>query len=74
MYAGVTIKDSWVSGKAYLSGLKGTAIKVPVRGTLSKPQIDENALRDLSRQMIGGAARGLLEGELNRGLQQLFGP
>ena len=74
LVAEVPIQDSWVAGKTYLSALKGTTIKVPVQGTLSKPKVDGRALRDLSRQMIGGAAGRLLEGELNRGLQQLFGP
>ena len=73
LVAEVPIQDSWVAGKAYLSALKGTTIKVPVRGTLSKPQVDGRVLRELSREMIGGAAGRLLEGELNRGLRQLFG-
>jgi hypothetical protein len=73
LVAEVPIHDSWVVGKAYLNALKGTTIRVPVRGTLSKPRLDTNALGELSRQMIGGAARRALESELNRGLQQLFG-
>jgi hypothetical protein len=72
LIAEVPINDSWLEGKAYLAAFKGTTLQVPVRGTLSKPQVDANALRDLSRRMIGGAARGALEGELNRGLQRLF--
>jgi hypothetical protein len=73
LVAEVPIQDSWVAGKTYLSAFKGTTIKVPVKGRLSKPQVDGRALQDLSRQMIGGAAGRLLEGELNRGLKQLFG-
>jgi hypothetical protein len=74
LVAEVPIRDTWVAGKPYLSALAGTTIKVPVKGTLSKPRVDNRALRDLSRQAIRGAAGRLLEDELNRGLQQLFGP
>jgi hypothetical protein len=73
LVAEVPIQDSWIAGKAYLNALQGTTIQVPVRGTLSRPKLDTNALRELSRQMIGGAARNALENELNRGLQRLFG-
>jgi hypothetical protein len=69
----VPIRDQWVAGRKYVDALKGTVIKVPVHGTFSQPRIDNRALRDLSRQMLRGAAGRVLENELNRGLQQLFG-
>ncbi len=72
--AEVPIRDEWVTNKKYLSSLRGTTIQIPVQGTLSKPRLDNRMLRDLSTRMIGGAARGVLQDEVNRGLQRLFGP
>lgn len=70
----VPIRDNWVADKAYLQTLKGTTLKIPVRGTMSKPDIDSRALRDIGRSMIGGAAGRLLEEGLNRGLERLISP
>lgn len=72
--AEVPIRDEWVSNKKYLSSLRGTTIQIPLQGTLSKPRLDNRMLRELSTRMIGGAARGVLQDEVNRGLQRLFGP
>jgi len=72
--AEVPIRDEWVTDKKYLSSLRGTTIQIPLQGTLSKPRLDNRMLRELSTRMIGGAARGVLQDEVNRGLQRLFGP
>jgi len=72
--AEVPIRDEWVTNKKYLSSLRGTTIQIPLQGTLSKPRLDNRMLQELSSRMIGGAARGVLQDEVNRGLQRLFGP
>jgi hypothetical protein len=72
--AEVPIRDEWVTNKKYLASLRGTTIQIPLQGTLSKPRLDNRMLRELSARMIGGAARGVLQDEVNRGLQRLFGP
>ena len=72
--AEVPIRDEWVANKKYLSSLRGTAIQIPMQGTLSKPRLDNRMLTELSARMVGGAARGVLQDEVNRGLQRLFGP
>ena len=72
--AEVPVRDEWVADKKYLSSLRGTVIQIPMQGTLSKPRLDNRMLRELSARMVGGAARGVLQDEVNRGLQRLFGP
>jgi len=72
--AEVPVRDQWVEGKRYLGALKGTVLRIPVHGTLSKPRLDRRALRDLGRNTMRDAADRLLEDELKRGLQSLFGP
>jgi len=74
MEAVVPIRDNWVESKPYLQALKGTKVRIPIRGTLSKPSIDNRALRDLGQNMIGGAAGRLLEEGLNRGLERFIRP
>jgi hypothetical protein len=74
LVAEIPVRDEWLAGQRYMDALRGTVIKLPVRGTLSQPRIDDQALRELSRTVIGNAAGRLLEQELNRGLQRLFGP
>ena len=72
--AEVPIRDEWVANKKYLASLRGTTIQIPMQGTLSKPRLDNRMLTELSARMVGGAARGVLQDEVNRGLQRLFGP
>jgi len=72
--AEVPIRDEWVADKKYLASLRGTVIQIPMQGTLSKPRLDNRMLSDLSARMVGGAARGVVQDEVNRGLQRLFGP
>ena len=68
----VPIQQKWVGKNKSLQGLVGQPIKIPVRGTFSKPQVDQRAVADLSRQFLEGAAAGAIGGELNRALDKLF--
>jgi len=61
-----------MDGKRALQSLTGQTIKIPIRGTFSKPQIDQRAVADLSRQMLQGAATEAIGGEINRALEKLF--
>lgn len=72
--AEVPIRDEWVTDKKYLASLRGTVIQIPVQGTLGKPRLDNRMLTELSARLVGGAARGVVQDEVNRGLQRLFGP
>jgi translocation and assembly module TamB len=56
----VWIRDEWLQGRPLLEGLRGRSISIPVSGSLSRPQVDDRVLTDLSRQAIGSAAGGLL--------------
>lgn len=55
------------------SALRDQIIRVPIGGTLSKPQLDRKTLDQLSQRFLENAARNVLQDGLNRGLQQLFG-
>ena len=68
------ILDEWVQNEGALASLSGQVLQVPITGTLRQPNLDERALENLAGQTLGEAAGRLLEGELNRQLDRLFGP
>jgi hypothetical protein len=70
LVAEIPIRDKWVARDKFLRGLAGQTLKIPIRGTLSKPQLDQRAIAWLGQQMIGSAASGLLEDVIDRGLQK----
>ncbi len=74
LVAEVPIQEAWVQDRRLLQSLGGTTIQVPIRGTLTRPQIDERALGDLNRRLMEEAAGRVLEEQLDRGLNRLFGP
>jgi hypothetical protein len=61
----VPIRDDWASSDKLLSGLKGKSLRIPVRGTLSSPQIDSRILTELATQIGGTALEGALENKLD---------
>lgn len=54
--------------------LSAQSIRVPISGTLQRPQLDSSAFAQAAGQAIQQGAQGAIEAGLNRGLQQLFGP
>lgn len=72
--AEVPVLDRWVEKDRLLAGLKGQTLHIPITGTLSQPKLDGRIFEEASKRIISGAAGNLLEGELNKGLQKLFGP
>jgi hypothetical protein len=67
LIAEVPIPEAWLArGGAIGSALKNQTLKVPIAGTLSRPQIDRRELERLRTQFLGQAAGNLLEGALDR--------
>lgn len=73
LLAEVPVRDEWLRRSKYLKSLRGQSIRVPLHGTLSKPQLDRRALDQIIRQ----AAVGVVQEEANNFLQKeankLFG-
>lgn len=57
----IPIRDEWAKDQKLLSGLKGKSLKIPVRGSLSRPQFDTRVLGELAAQIGGTALEGLLD-------------
>jgi hypothetical protein len=54
--------------------MRGQVLRIPIAGTLSKPQLDQKVMEGLTRQFMQKAATNMIEGEVNRQLDRLFGP
>ncbi len=74
MEAQVPIRQQWLDGRRWLAGLQGHVVRIPIRGTLSKPRVDERVMQNFASQTLKQAAGQALQQELGRGLKQLFGP
>jgi len=56
MVARIPIPDDWLTSSEYLDGLKGQAISIPITGTVSRPVLDQQAIRNFSGQLAKAAA------------------
>lgn len=61
----VPIQDDWIRDQKLLAGLKGKSLRIPVRGTLTRPQIDSRVLTELASQIGGTALEGVIENKLD---------
>ncbi|MFZ5831840.1 MAG: hypothetical protein ACOY3P_17265 [Planctomycetota bacterium] len=55
------------------AALKNQTVKVPIAGTLGRPQLDRRMLDQLLAQFMQNAVRGTIENEVGRQLDRLFG-
>jgi hypothetical protein len=55
------------------TALRNQTIRLPIGGTLDKPRIDSRELDRLTRQFMENAAQNLIQDEVTKGLQSLFG-
>jgi hypothetical protein len=75
MVAEMPIPPKWLGKNVQVnSALRNQVIRLPIGGTLEKPRIDQRELERLSRQFVESAARNVIEDEVSKGLQRLFGP
>jgi hypothetical protein len=69
----VPIRDEWVAQNKSLSGLRGKSLHIPVRGSLTQPQLDARVLESLAREAFTAPIENALEKELQKGLDKGFG-
>jgi hypothetical protein len=86
LLASVPIQESWLAkAPPYLAGLNGKTLQIPISGTISQPKLDARVLENLTKQLAGNAVKGvvdqqlqkgqtILQDELGKGLNRLFGP
>jgi hypothetical protein len=66
------IPDEWIGKTKLLAGLKGKSIRIPIGGTLSRPQPDARVLGEITKQLGGSALEGLFEKQIDNKLDGLF--
>jgi hypothetical protein len=66
------VPPKWLENNPLAPGLRDQIIRIPLAGTLQKPQLDRAEMDKLSRQFIRNAAQNMLEDGLNKGLDRLF--
>jgi len=74
LLAEMPVPPQWLANTPAGSALRNQTIRLPMRGTLSKPEIDRQVLDQLSQQFLKNAAKNVLEDEVNRQLDRLFTP
>jgi len=72
LVATIPFVDSWFKRQdGMFAALKGQTLQIPIGGTLTSPRLDTSVLQNLTKQFAGSAVRGVLDKQLERGLQGL---
>ncbi|MBN1910917.1 MAG: hypothetical protein JW818_14320 [Pirellulales bacterium] len=73
--AQMPLPSKWFAGNPQLAAaFRNQVIQVPIGGTLTQPRLDQQRLNKFYRDLIGNAARNVLENQLNNQLENLFRP
>ena len=68
----VPVRDEWVAQNKQLASLRGKSLSIPVRGSLTQPQLDLRAFEIFAREAFTAPVENLLENELQKGLNRLL--
>ncbi len=68
----VPVRDEWIAQNKSLNSLRGKSLQIPVRGSLTQPQLDARALESLARAAATAPVENLLENELQKGLNRFL--
>lgn len=79
LMAEMPVPPKWTAGNQRLAtAVKNQTIRLPINGTLEKPQIDRRTLDQLSRQFVTKAAENVIQDEvktqINKHWDKIFGP
>jgi hypothetical protein len=72
LVAEIRIPEDWVADKRWLQGLTRQPLRVPISGTIERPQLDPRILQHLAEQSVRGAAQDLLQDQLQQQLQRVL--
>jgi hypothetical protein len=74
MMAEMPIPPKWVAGNPIAAGLGNRVLRLPLAGTLSRPQLDRNELAKAGRKTLDRAARDVLQTKVAKRLERLLEP
>lgn len=72
LVAEIPVQDDWVADRRWLAGLRGQSLRIPIQGTMQRPQLDRSILQQLGGQAVRGAAEGLLKDEVQKQLNKFL--
>jgi hypothetical protein len=72
--AEMPIPPKWVASTPIAASLGNQVLRLPIAGTLSRPQLDRNELAKASRQLLGRAAQDTLQTQVGKQLERLLAP
>ena len=70
----IPVQRQWLGREPVRLGWQNQVIRVPIRGTLSRPKIDERALGQLAAQLARQTGQRLLEDQLQKQLEKILPP
>jgi len=70
LLAEFVIPAQWVANRPYLASLRDRPIAIPIRGSISRIQIDPSILKQLSTRLVEAAANQAIGREIGGALQQ----
>ena len=74
LVAEMPVPPKWTGNNPLGTALKDQTIRLPVAGTLDRPQLDRRAMQQYLRQSVRKGVENVLEHEVGRQLERLFGP
>ena len=74
LMAEMPIPPKWLGNNAVGNALRDRIIRLPIGGTLGRPQLDRKELAKANRELVGSAARGVIESEVGKQLERLLTP
>jgi len=82
LMAEMPVPPKWIGNNQLGTALRDQIIRIPITGTLNKPQLDRNVMNQFNRQFMEKAAGNLIKDELQKhvnpetlkGLEGLFRP
>jgi len=72
MVAEIPLQAQLLGKDVSLGTMEGQKLQIPIGGTLSKPQLDRGALRQLTAQVLQNMTRGVLTNELGKQLDRIL--
>ncbi|MBU6238365.1 MAG: hypothetical protein KGQ51_11085 [Planctomycetes bacterium] len=74
MVASVPIQKEWLDKAPALQSLAGQQFQIPIRGTMTRPQLDLGSLAGMTQNLAAAALQGAAQKQIDRGLNKLLGP
>jgi len=68
----IPIQDQWLGAAA--ATWHNRVVQIPIRGTLSHPQVDGQVLAQIAAQLAQGTGQRVIGDQTNLGLDRLLGP